>query len=146
MGGGGAAGRWGQGPRGKTAGGQEGGRGGPRGRRGSRRRPRPTRRRRGRQGRVGGQAVPAAHLPEDRVAREGSGSGGHAPGEADPGAHRRDYPCAWMLLFGSCHKGPSACQACEREAAGTAAKPLPKGALARVKAACVPALRAQMKA
>eukprot|EP00965_Chrysotila_dentata_P012809 423230-Pleurochrysis_carterae.AAC.1 len=51
--------------------------------------------------------------------------------EADPDAHRREYPCAWALLFGSCAKGPSACPSCEREASGAKAKPLPKGALAR---------------
>eukprot|EP00965_Chrysotila_dentata_P204497 6182374-Pleurochrysis_carterae.AAC.1 len=43
-------------------------------------------------------------------------------------------------------KGPSACASCEREAISAKAKPLPKGALARVKTACVPALRAQLKA
>eukprot|EP00965_Chrysotila_dentata_P079098 2608575-Pleurochrysis_carterae.AAC.1 len=66
--------------------------------------------------------------------------------EADPDTHRREYPCAWALLFGSCAKGPNGCPPCEREASGAKAKPLPKGVLARVKAACVPALRAQLKA
>eukprot|EP00965_Chrysotila_dentata_P177611 5867247-Pleurochrysis_carterae.AAC.1 len=65
---------------------------------------------------------------------------------ADATARRRDFPCPWLALFGSCSKRAAGkCGPCEREASGVAARPFPAGAIEQVKAQATPRLQELMQ-